>query len=77
MWIQGTEHLLAAARAVGVERLVARSYADCKNVRKGGPAKTEAYPLDAMPAKAQMRRWRRHFLEQAVLDAPLERIVLA
>jgi nucleoside-diphosphate-sugar epimerase len=66
----GTDHLLAAGRAVGVRRLVAQSYAAWPYARTGGPVKTEKDPLDPTPAP-EMRETLaaiRH-LEQAVLGA--------
>ena len=51
---EGTEHLLAAARATGVERVVAQSYAGWPYARTGGPVKAEDDPLDPDPPK-QMR----------------------
>ena len=48
---EGTEHLLAAARAAGVERFVAQSYAGWPAERTGGPVKTEADPLDPDPPR--------------------------
>ena len=51
---EGTEHLLAAARAAGVERVVVQSYAGWPYARTGGPVKTEDDPLDPDPP-AQMR----------------------
>jgi nucleoside-diphosphate-sugar epimerase len=74
---EGTRHLLAAAEAAGVEKLVAQSYTGWTNVREGGPVKTEADPLDPHPAK-----WQREsidaiaYLERTVTTAPLEGIVL-
>jgi nucleoside-diphosphate-sugar epimerase len=68
--IEGTEHLLAAARSVGVERFVAQSYAGWPAARFGGPVKSEDDPLDPEPPRgiqethAAIRR-----LEQMVLDA--------
>jgi nucleoside-diphosphate-sugar epimerase len=66
---EGTDHLLSAGQAVGVERFVAQSnYA--VYARTGGPVKTEEDPLDADPpgnlreGLAAMRH-----LEQAVLQA--------
>ena len=46
---EGTDHLLAAGRAVGVRRFVAQSYAGWPFARRGGPVKTEADPLDPSP----------------------------
>jgi nucleoside-diphosphate-sugar epimerase len=74
---KGTEHLLAAARADGVNKVVAQSYTGWTNVRTGGPVKTEDDPLDPHPAKAQRESLAAiRFLERAVLNAPLEGIVL-
>src|SRR3954471_20550600 len=42
---EGTEHLLAAARDVGVSRFVAQSFAGWPFARTGGPIKTEDAPL--------------------------------
>jgi len=47
----GTDHLMAAGRAVGVRRFVAQSYAGWNYERTGGPVKTEDDPLDPHPAK--------------------------
>src|SRR4051812_676439 len=49
---EGTTHLLEAARAAGVERFVAQSYAGWPSARTGGPVKTEDDPLDPDPPKA-------------------------
>ena len=38
---RGTDHLLAAARAAGVERFVAQSYTGWNNARQGGQVKDE------------------------------------
>ena len=73
----GTDHLLAAAEAVGVQRFVAQSYTGWPNAREGGPVKTETDPLDPAPPKNQTKSLaaiRR--LEQAVRNAPLEGVVL-
>lgn len=51
---EGTEHLLAAAREAGVERVVAQSFAGWPSARTGGPVKTEDDPLDPDPP-AQLR----------------------
>ncbi len=48
---EGTDHLLAAARAVGARRFVAQSFAGWPFARTGGPVKTETDPLDANPPK--------------------------
>src|SRR5688572_1428451 len=49
---EGTDHLLAAGRAVGVKRFIAQSYAGWPFARTGGPVKTEEDPLDPAPAGA-------------------------
>ncbi|HET8821216.1 MAG TPA: NAD(P)-dependent oxidoreductase [Thermoleophilaceae bacterium] len=43
---EGTDHLLAAGRAVGVKRFIAQSYAGWPYARDGGSVKTEEDPLD-------------------------------
>jgi nucleoside-diphosphate-sugar epimerase len=52
---EGTDHLVAAARAAGARRLVAQSYAGWPFARVGGPVKTEDDPLDPDPP-AELRR---------------------
>ena len=46
---EGTDNLLAAARAAGAERLVWQSYAGWPYAREGGPVKTEDDRLDPTP----------------------------
>jgi nucleoside-diphosphate-sugar epimerase len=46
---EGTDHLLAAGRAVGIKRFVAQSYAGWPFARTGGPVKSEDDPLDSEP----------------------------
>ncbi len=46
---EGTDHLLAAGRAVGARRFVAQSYAPAIFARAGGPVKAEDDPLDESP----------------------------
>jgi nucleoside-diphosphate-sugar epimerase len=46
---EGTDHLLAAGRAVGVKRFIAQSYAGWPYARTGGPVKSEDDPLDPAP----------------------------
>jgi 2-alkyl-3-oxoalkanoate reductase len=48
----GTDHLLAAGRAVGARRFVAQSYAGWPFARTGGPVKSETDPLDPTPPHA-------------------------
>jgi nucleoside-diphosphate-sugar epimerase len=48
---EGTDHLLAAARAVGARRFIAQSFAGWPFERTGGPIKTEEDPLQSSPPK--------------------------
>jgi nucleoside-diphosphate-sugar epimerase len=48
---EGTEHLLAAAQAVGARRFVAQSFAGWPSARTGDPVKSEADPLDPHPPR--------------------------
>ena len=67
---EGTDHLLAAGRAVGVRRFVVQSYAGWPYARSGGPVKTEDDSLDPAPVDAMRETVDavRH-LEQAVTGA--------
>jgi nucleoside-diphosphate-sugar epimerase len=67
---KGTEALLAAARAAGVWRFVAQSYASGRYAREGGWVKTERDPLDAAPVPSMRESFAamRH-LDEAVIDA--------
>jgi nucleoside-diphosphate-sugar epimerase len=67
---EGTDHLLAAGRAVGAHRFVAQSYAGWPFARTGGPVKSEDDPLDPEPPAALRASLEaiRH-LEQAVAGA--------
>jgi nucleoside-diphosphate-sugar epimerase len=49
---EGTDHLLAAGRAIGARRFVAQSYAGWPFARTGGPVKDESDPLDPSPPAA-------------------------
>jgi nucleoside-diphosphate-sugar epimerase len=75
---EGTDHLLAAARAVGVKRFVAQSFCGWPYARVGGAVKSEDDPLDPDPPR-ELRRTIdaiRH-LESAVTQAPdIEGVVL-
>jgi nucleoside-diphosphate-sugar epimerase len=74
---KGTENLLAAARASGVTRFVAQSFTGWSNERVGPWVKTEDDPLDANPVREQRETLAAiKFLERAVLEAPLEGIVV-
>jgi nucleoside-diphosphate-sugar epimerase len=75
---EGTDHLLAAARAAGVRRFVAQSFAGWPFERSGGPVKTEDDPFDPSPAEAMRRTLDAlRYLEDAVTGADfLEGIAL-
>src|SRR3954447_3810925 len=48
---EGTDHLIAAAKATGARRFIAQSFAGWPYKRVGGPVKTEQDPLDDDPPK--------------------------
>jgi nucleoside-diphosphate-sugar epimerase len=52
---EGTEYLLAAARAVGARKFVAQSYTGWPNMREGGRINTEDDPLDRNPPPTMRR----------------------
>ena len=49
---EGTDNLLAAAKAAGVTNVVAQSYANWNGIRRGGWVKTEEDPLDLQEGTA-------------------------
>jgi len=67
---EGTDHLLAAAKAAGVPNIVAQSFGSFNGIREGGWVKTEEDPLDLHegtpqhPVSESIR-----YLEDAVLSA--------
>jgi nucleoside-diphosphate-sugar epimerase len=67
---EGTDHLLAAGRAVGVRRFVAQSYAGWPFARTGASVKSEEDPLDPTPAE-RMRETHAaiRYLEETVTGA--------
>jgi 2-alkyl-3-oxoalkanoate reductase len=75
---EGTDNLLAAARAAAVPRLIAQSYTGWPNARTGGPVKTEDDPLDpAPPAPMRQALEAIRHLESAVTSAAgIEGVVL-
>ena len=74
---EGTENLLAAAAASGVTRFVAQSFTGWSNERTGGWIKTEDDPLDPLPVAEQRETLAAiRSLERAVLEAPLDGIVV-
>jgi len=74
----GTDHLLAAADAVGVPRVVAQSFTGWPNERTGSRVKTELDPLDPHPPAEQRSSLAAiRYLEKAVTSASsIEGIVL-
>jgi nucleoside-diphosphate-sugar epimerase len=48
---EGTDHLLAAGQAVGVERFIAQSFTSWPYARTGSVVKDEDAPLDPSPAR--------------------------
>lgn len=53
---KGTDHLLSAARAAGVRRFVAQSFAPLIYERTGSLVKTEEDPVDTHPDRWRRRR---------------------
>lgn len=67
---EGTDHLLAASRRVGVRRFVAQSYGNWNYERVGTEPKREEDPLDPDPPRNQRRSLAAiRYLEDAVLTA--------
>jgi nucleoside-diphosphate-sugar epimerase len=67
---EGTDNLLAAARAAGVRRVVAQSFAGWTYERAGGSVKTEDDPLDPNPPAAFRRTLEAiRYLESALQGA--------
>jgi nucleoside-diphosphate-sugar epimerase len=52
---EGTEYLIAAARAAGTRNLVVQSYTGWPNIREGSRIKTENEPLDPNPPQTMSR----------------------
>jgi nucleoside-diphosphate-sugar epimerase len=75
---EGTDHLLAAARAVGARRFIAQSFAGWPFERTGGPVKTEDDPLQTAPPKSVSQSLEAiRYLEQTVAGAEgIEGLVL-
>jgi nucleoside-diphosphate-sugar epimerase len=67
---EGTDNVLAAAHAAGVQRIIAQSYGQNRYARHGGPVKTEDDPLDpAPPAAARQTFAALAHLDEAVTGA--------
>jgi len=74
---EGTDHLVAAAEAAAVRRFVTQSFAAWPYARRGSWVKTEDDPLDPHPLKDQTETLAAiRFLERAVLEAPIDGIVV-
>lgn len=75
---EGTDHLLSAARAAGVRRFVAQSFAPLIYERTGSLIKTENDPVDSNPPEPMRRTSESvRYLESAVTGAEgIEGIVL-
>ena len=74
---EGNDNLLAAAKASGVRRFIAQSYAGWPYARTGGPVKRETDPLDPNPPQPMRNTLTaiRH-LESATSESGLEGIIL-
>jgi 2-alkyl-3-oxoalkanoate reductase len=75
---QGTDHLLAGAKAAGVARFIAQSFGNWNYERTGSGPKTEQDPLDPDPPANQRRSLEAiRYLEAAVMGVEgLEGIAL-
>jgi len=75
---EGTDHLLAAAKAAGARRFVAQSFAGSPFKRVGGPVKDENDPLDDAPPKpvSQTLGAIRHLEDAVTRDSGIEGIAL-
>ena len=66
---EGTDHLLAAAEAIGVSHVVAQGFGAFNGIREGGWVKTEQDPLDPGPAEAHEGAEALGHLEEVVVKA--------
>jgi nucleoside-diphosphate-sugar epimerase len=67
---KGTDHLLAAAQAVGAKRFIVQTFAGWPFERTGGPVKTEEDSLQASPPKTVSQTLGAiRYLEQKVTEA--------
>jgi nucleoside-diphosphate-sugar epimerase len=66
---EGTDHLLAAAEAIGVSHVVAQSFGAFNGIREGGWVKTEEDPMDPGPASAPTGAESLRYLEDMVVKA--------
>src|SRR5258706_3648977 len=75
---EGTDHLLTAARDVGVKRFLAQSFCGWPFARVGGTIKSEEDPLDPKPPRELRRTLDAiRYLENVVTQSPdIEGVVL-
>src|SRR6516162_269828 len=67
---EGTDHLLEAAQAAGVRRVIAQSYGNWNYERTGSAVKTEQDPFDPDPPANQARSLQAiRYIENAVVNA--------
>jgi nucleoside-diphosphate-sugar epimerase len=66
---EGTDHLLAAAEAIGVSHVVAQGFGAFNGIREGGWVKTEEDPMDPGPASARQGSEALGHLEDVVVKA--------
>jgi nucleoside-diphosphate-sugar epimerase len=66
---EGTDHLLAAAEAIGVSHIVAQGFGAFNGIRAGSWVKTEEDPLDPGPAEAREGAEALGHLEDVVVKA--------
>src|SRR5258708_12539448 len=67
---EGTDHLLSAAHAAGVRRIVAQSYGNWNYERTGSAVKTEQDPFDPHPPANQVKSLQAiRYVENAVVNA--------
>jgi nucleoside-diphosphate-sugar epimerase len=66
---EGTDHLLAAAEAIGASHVVAQGFGAFNGIREGGWVKTEEDPLDPGPASARQGTEALGHLEDVVVKA--------
>jgi nucleoside-diphosphate-sugar epimerase len=74
---EGTDHLLAAAVAEGVRKIVVQSFCGWPFAKFGGPAASETHPFDAaLPPRQRSTSYALQYCEAAVAEAPLESVAL-
>jgi nucleoside-diphosphate-sugar epimerase len=67
---EGTDHLLRAAQAAGVRRIIAQSYGNWNYERTGSALKTEQDPFDPNPPANQVKSLQAiRYVENAVVNA--------